>query len=409
MADKLQGIWYFDKWTFSAKNPVSGLSFDVDFTSNGVRYSQLKIESSDFSSGNYSTSDMYWLTFDSTTAYVTGSFKLNEYKTIEIHSKYAEVEDAERLLSVLQARATHTPVGEDIKVPMTSEKGVVLKTAGKVCDRDIVVTPTFEIPEAPNIQPLTVTENGEYTPPEGVDGYAPVTVNVTAPSTEMTASEFVEGGFTEVNIPNTTKIRDYAFYHQKTLTNVIMPNVTSIGSNAFGNCTLLAITKLPSGLKTISGAAFSTCSKLALTELPSGLTSIPDSAFMKCNDLALTELPSGITGLLGGGAFQQCSKLALKSLPSGITEIGSNCFYGCSSLAITEIPSGVTKLNYNTFYGCTGLTSITFKGTPTSIGTNVFGGCKNLTTINVPWAEGAINGAPWGATNATINYNYTGG
>ena len=36
-------------------------------------------------------------------------------------------------------------------------------------------------------------------------------------------------------------------------------------------------------------------------------------------------------------------------------------------------------------------------------------GCTNLTTINVPWAEGAVAGAPWGATNATINYNYTGG
>jgi hypothetical protein len=26
----------------------------------------------------------------------------------------------------------------------------------------------------------------------------------------------------------------------------------------------------------------------------------------------------------------------------------------------------------------------------------------------VPWAEGAVANAPWGATNATINYNYTG-
>lgn len=30
-------------------------------------------------------------------------------------------------------------------------------------------------------------------------------------------------------------------------------------------------------------------------------------------------------------------------------------------------------------------------------------------TRGVPWAEGAVTNAPWGATNATINYNYTGG
>lgn len=34
------------------------------------------------------------------------------------------------------------------------------------------------VPGAGNIQPLSVTENGTYDPPSGVDGYAPVTVNV---------------------------------------------------------------------------------------------------------------------------------------------------------------------------------------------------------------------------------------
>jgi len=51
--------------------------------------------------------------------------------------------------------------------------------------------------------------------------------------------------------------------------------------------------------------------------------------------------------------------------------------------------------------------TLTFNGTPTSIASNAFGNCTNLRTINVPWAEGAVANAPWGATNATINYNYT--
>lgn len=45
----------------------------------------------------------------------------------------------------------------------------------------------------------------------------------------------------------------------------------------------------------------------------------------------------------------------------------------------------------------------------TSIGGNAFLNCTGLATINVPWAEGEVSGAPWGATKATINYNYTGG
>ena len=52
--------------------------------------------------------------------------------------------------------------------------------------------------------------------------------------------------------------------------------------------------------------------------------------------------------------------------------------------------------------------TVTFKGKPT-ISDSAFLNCGNLTTINVPWAEGEVANAPWGATNATINYNYTEG
>lgn len=40
------------------------------------------------------------------------------------------------------------------------------------------VTGTYEGGSSPVINPLSVTANGTYTPPSGVDGYAPVTVNV---------------------------------------------------------------------------------------------------------------------------------------------------------------------------------------------------------------------------------------
>ena len=42
------------------------------------------------------------------------------------------------------------------------------------------VTGTHEGASTPNIQPLSVTENGTFTPPDGVNGYSPVTVDVPA-------------------------------------------------------------------------------------------------------------------------------------------------------------------------------------------------------------------------------------
>ena len=80
-----------------------------------------------------------------------------------------------------------------------------------------------------------------------------------------------------------------------------------------------------------------------------------------------------------------------------------------SAVTLASLPEGVTSIGSNAFRSCTGLTTLTFKGTPTSIVSNTFSGCTNLTIINVPWAEGAVANAPWGATNATINYNYTEG
>ena len=106
-------------------------------------------------------------------------------------------------------------------------------------------------------------------------------------------------------------------------------------------------------------------------------------------------------------AFTGCSNLALTSLPAGVTSIGNGAFTGCSNLALTSLPAGVTSIGIEAFVNCTSLTSITFKGTPTTIASSAFDGCTNLTDIKVPWAEGAVSGAPWGATNATITYNYT--
>ena len=143
-----------------------------------------------------------------------------------------------------------------------------------------------------------------------------------------------------------------------------------------------------------------------ITELPSGITKIGNCAFYNYTNLALTSLPSGITSI-GDYAFHLCNNLALTSLPEGITSIGNYTFSGCKKLSLTSLPSSVTSIENYAFRYCISLTTLTFKGTPTGISDSAFYSCDNLTDIYVPWAEGAVSGAPWGATNATIHYNTT--
>ena len=206
-----------------------------------------------------------------------------------------------------------------------------------------------------------------------------------------------------------TIISDYAFMNCNSLALTSLPDgITSIGTEAFNGCTSLALTSLPDGITSIGTEAFNGCTSLALTSLPNGITSIGQSAFAGCTSLALTSLPNGITSI-SQSAFAGCTSLALTSLPSGLTIIQNYAFLNCNGLISMSIHSGINTINPAAFGKCGGLTSVTFEGKPSgNMAKNIFQGCINLTEIKVPWAEGEVANAPWGATNATITYNYTG-
>lgn len=123
--------------------------------------------------------------------------------------------------------------------------------------------------------------------------------------------------------------------------------------------------------------------------------------------LNIKEMPEGIR-YIESGAFQNCDSLTMEKLNGVIEVINSYAFYNCYGVKISRIPASVTSIYNETFGMCTGLTELTFEGTPALIHQTAFSGCTNLTVINVPWSEGAVANAPWGAENATINYDYTG-
>ena len=141
---------------------------------------------------------------------------------------------------------------------------------------------------------------------------------------------------------------------------------------------------------------------------PSGITEIPAYLFynVKTGDFVFDELPDSVEKV-GESAFYSSyvRNMNITKLPANLITLKNYCFRSIQ-FEFSVIPAGVESIGSQAFYFNLKLKEITFRGTPTSIDTNAFAQCGNLLTINVPWAEGEVKNAPWGATNATINYNY---
>ena len=130
------------------------------------------------------------------------------------------------------------------------------------------------------------------------------------------------------------------------------------------------------------------------------------------NATALTEVEiKGNEIAIGASAFKGCTALTTIDLTKA-NYIGNNGLANCTALP-SEIILGATTLAIQAFYYQNQITSIKFTETPSSIASNTFSNvtawnsAANLTDIYVPWSEGEVANAPWGATNATIHYNTT--
>lgn len=119
-----------------------------------------------------------------------------------------------------------------------------------------------------------------------------------------------------------------------------------------------------------------------------------------------TRVFSGVD-ILSGDFTEIDDDWFLKRDGTFLTYIYNYTFYR-SRLKTATIPHFIQSIGGSAFESCDELETVTFMG-KCSINPTTFNMCRNLTTINVPWSEGEVGGAPWGATNATINYNYTEG
>ena len=239
----------------------------------------------------------------------------------------------------------------------------------------------------------------------------------------------------------TTTLQSNTFERCSGLTSISIPaSLTNIGINAFRDCTSLATIIVDGAnsrydsrencnaiIETSNNSLIAGCKN---TVIPNSVTSIGNNAFYNCSGLTSLTIPGGVTSI-GSGAFNNCNGLVsivveagnskydsrencnaiIESstnsllvgckntvIPNSVTSIGENVFYNCSGLTSISIPSGMKRIGYCSICGCSDLTDVycyAEKLPTTDKGT--FDGVENNTVLHVPASaiETYRTTAPW--------------
>lgn len=177
----------------------------------------------------------------------------------------------------------------------------------------------------------------------------------------------------------------------------------TIDNGAFyGNGTIENLI-LDGDVKWNGSGQFNSCSKLSNISLESGITSIPDNCFSGCAILDNVILLDSITQL-GRSAFSGCSSLNSITLSKNIASIPDSCFSSCGFEEFS-IPddSKIESIGNTVFQGCPNLETVYIGKSVKTIGSGAFYN-TNLTTIRINQTKDTISGAPWSATNATVEW-----
>ncbi|MBO6118136.1 MAG: leucine-rich repeat domain-containing protein [Bacteroidales bacterium] len=182
---------------------------------------------------------------------------------------------------------------------------------------------------------------------------------------------------TDLVLPELESIGSYAFRDCYRLKNITMPKVNFIGNNAFEYCGFENII-LPDGITQIGSNAFAYNSQLTEIEIPSSLNEISSSCFYACTALKNVTIPSEIQ-TINSYAFY---KTAIDSVDlPGVSVINTYAFSDCSNLKSIKLYRHNLYIYDYAFQNCPSLTEVDLPATTFHVDEDAFRNCSNLKNL----------------------------
>lgn len=205
----------------------------------------------------------------------------------------------------------------------------------------------------------------------------------------------------EVNLPKAENIEDNAFINCGSLSVLSIPAAKNVGMYAFSKCQGIRELIAPA-LETTEAYAFNQCNGMTSADLRF-LKIIGSSSFAYCSSLEEVTLPS--VELIKDYAFRNCIAMRRVTFGDNLQEIRPNAFAYDTALEELDFGPNLNSVLTEAFVGCTALRSVRFRSKPV-LYSSTFSNCSSISDIYVPWSEGEVSGAPWGAVNAAVHYEW---
>ena len=284
----------------------------------------------------------------------------------------------------------------DIEITVDGGTSKRLLTAGKYCDKNILVTatgggaepeppddgktrlyitvPANSMPDRPpprNEVPLYIQQTvdrgvtidwGDGTEPETLPG----TGNVNTTHTYEQAGDYVisldpaEGcelglghGSTKYTVMGEEGNANAVYRRMIKYAVIGKKGVNSINSGAFTNCYALSSVTIPGSVESIGSYAFSSCYALSSVTIPGSVESIGSYAFSSCYALSSVAIPGNIRSF-PKNVFAYCYALSSIVIPDSVESIGNYAFTNCYALSSIVIPGSVESIGNYAFSSCYG-------------------------------------------------------